>query len=116
GYDAPPTVTITGDGSGASAIANTFNPQGQQVTDLDQACLRVHLNLTAAASATIRGSQDAVHQATLNAGATAGIVQHRLFDVTQPMSYQASENGTVVESGTQASRAWLDVGDSRWGL
>ncbi len=88
----------------------------QQVTNFNQAGLRIALQLSGPVTAQLRGSQDTVQQGTLTAGGFAQIQQHRQTDLTVPMAYDAVINGTQVESGQQATRAWLDLSDSRWGL
>ncbi len=88
----------------------------QQITNFDQAGLRLALQLQGDPVAQLRGSQDAIPQGTLTAGGFAQIEQHRETDWTVPMAYDAVINGTPVESGQQATRAWLDLSDSRWGL
>lgn len=99
---------------------NASGVENQQQTDIDQAGLRVNLQLTGNGNrvARTRGGTATIHQATLNVGAAAEVFQHRLTDVTQPMSYEVRQNGAPVplETGQQATRAWQDLSDSKWGL
>jgi hypothetical protein len=107
---------VLGSGNDDLLDANGHFTGLQQVTNFDDAGLRVNLQLQGPETVRARGAQDAVPQATLAAGGSAALVQHRVTRVNTPMAYDLTENGTTAESGTQATRAWLDLSDSRWGL
>jgi hypothetical protein len=95
---------------------NESGIENQQTTDIDRAGLRVNLDLTGRVTVRSRGAQDTVRTTAVNPGASSEIVQNRVTNVAQPMSFTVRQNGTAVETGTRATRAWQDLSDGRWGL
>lgn len=90
--------------------------EDQVSTTIDRAGLRLNLNLGGPATARLRGDQEQVHVGRLSAGKTAMISQDRVTDWGAPMAYRGSIGDTTVEIGQRAARAWIGVGDDRWGV
>jgi len=90
--------------------------EDQVSTTIDRAGLRLNLNFDGPATARLRGNELPVHTGRLSAGQTAMITQDRVTDWGAPMAYRGSIGDTTVETGQRAARAWIGLGDERWGV
>ena len=99
-------------------VAGTGNgdyPDGQQVTSLDRAGLRLRLALSGAVTARVTADSATPRTLSLTANDTVAVRQRTPTNHTQ-LAYEVRQNSTVLETGARARQAMLELADSRWGL
>ena len=97
-------------GSGNSDLPN------QQMTAVDRAALSLRAAFSGPLTVRVNGSLTVPVSRPLPPGGTASVRQHSLTDWRIPMAYEVQVGGEISEQGRKATRAWLDVRDSRFGV
>jgi len=99
-------------------LAGTGNGglDSQVATTIDRAGLRVGLTMEGPTTAALRGGRAEVHRGALPPAAAADILQESVSDPEFRPAYRGGIDGVPLEVGERATRAWLGVADSRFGV
>lgn len=92
-------------------------PAGVIISPFDRAGLRVRPSFSGALNARMTADSAALTVIALtNAAHLVAIRQRTPTNYVEGMRYEVFNNSTLLETGQRARQAWLDVGDSTWGL